>query len=373
MPLNNSPLVQYELLISQSKFVQDDIQLEAITCLNEIHEKIENNRASENIGLYLWGDVGRGKTFLMDLFYSSIATDKKLRLHFHHFMERIHKELNLISGKKDPLHQIAKKIAKECRVLCFDEFFVSDIGDAMLLSNLFASLFKFKVILIATSNIAIKDLYRNGLQRELFLPCIDLLQQYTQEFHLSGPDDHRLRHLNFKQIIFNAETFDLNDIFMQYDCKGKFCNSDEMVLNRPITVIKKTKSIVWFSFQNLCLGPRSQLDYIEIAKKFKVVLISHVPRLGGEQKNWIKARGTEDGIEATVTGERIVSYASQDDAARRFISLVDELYDRRVKLYLTSAVALAELYAGGALEFEFKRTFSRLTEMQSTEYFELCK
>ncbi|GAC19673.1 cell division protein ZapE [Paraglaciecola arctica] len=385
-PKLNSPLAVYQSQLG-SKLVEDPSQLQAIMALDTLFWKLsrQNTISSEPIkGLYLWGDVGRGKTFLMDLFYDCLPQKGKLRLHFHRFMARIHHALKEQSGQQDPLVIVAKDLAKECRILCFDEFFVSDIGDAMILAGLFACLFEQGVVLVATSNIPIERLYENGLARHKFLPCIALLQQHTQLLHLSGEQDHRLHHLLADQnetafiaaskYVGNTLDMDFAAIFAeqtQVTNPEKINTSSIKICHRDIKVISATdinisNSVVWFDFYDLCEGPRSQLDYMEIATSFNIIILSGVPQLGGQIRGWIKARGTEDGVgdnQATVTGERTLSYAVNDDMARRFISLIDELYDQKVRLYLGSDVPIAELYLEGALIFEFRRTYSRLIEM----------
>ncbi len=375
----SSPLKRYQERIEQHGFVSDSKQSEAIEQLDQLYWQLQERRSLLNRrkgpvkGLYLWGDVGRGKTFLMDLFYESLPNERKLRLHFHRFMARIHRDLNAESGHADPLRRIAKQLAKECNVLCFDEFFVSDIGDAMILGRLFKALFENGLTLVTTSNIPIERLYWNGLQRQRFEPAIQLLSQHTQEIHLNGEDDHRLRHLQHQQTYFLASEAQFKILFQQLTdfafLSQPGAESTLLVCNRPIAVIGMGAHVAWFSFAALCSGPRSQLDYIELASRFSCILLSDIPILGGECRGWIKARGTEDGsFGITDTGERKLSYARQDDQARRFISLVDELYDRRVNLYLSADVPLEYLYSGGSLSFEFKRTYSRLVEMQSSEY-----
>ncbi|WP_028469450.1 cell division protein ZapE [Neptunomonas japonica] len=391
-----APLERYHKQLEQQGYVVDPAQQQAVEQLDLLYRQLQQpasgwkgklHSTKEPIkGLYLWGDVGRGKTFLMDLFYESLPDERKLRLHFHRFMARIHKELNAESGHADPLTLIAKRLAKECNVLCFDEFFVSDIGDAMILGRLFTALFENGLTLVATSNIPIERLYWNGLQRQRFEPAIQLLLKHTQEIHLNGDEDHRLRHLQHQQTYFLSSDAQFKTLFEQlveplaeqvatssviqegYQ-EGIQSTQALLVCKRPIGVVKLSSHVVWFSFDALCNGPRSQLDYIELASRFSSILVSDIPLLGGECRGWIKARGTEDGsFETTETGERKLSYARQDDPARRFISLVDELYDRRVNLYLSADVPLEYLYSGGSLSFEFKRTHSRLVEMQSIEY-----
>jgi cell division protein ZapE len=382
----NSPLGVYQSQLG-SKLVEDPSQLQAIKALDALFWQLtqQHSTPSQPIrGLYLWGDVGRGKTFLMDLFYDCLPKEGKLRLHFHHFMARIHQALNAQAGQQDPLVNIAKNLAKECRILCFDEFFVSDIGDAMILAGLFECLFRQGVVLVTTSNIPIERLYENGLARHKFLPCIALLQQHTHILHLAGEQDHRLHQLDAEQnetafiaaskYVGNTLDMDFAAIFAELTQAinpDKINTSSIKICHRDISVISATdinisNSVVWFDFYNLCEGPRSQLDYMEIATSFNTIMLSGVPQLGGQVRGWIKARGTEDGVgdnQATVTGERILSYAANDDMARRFISLIDELYDQKVRLYLGSDLPIAELYLEGALLFEFRRTYSRLIEM----------
>lgn len=289
------------------------------------------------------------------------------RFHFHRFMAFVHQQLSRHSGHKNPLDRIAKQLRKDCQVLCFDEFFVSDIGDAMILAGLLKTLFKQGISLVATSNITIEDLYLNGLQRSRFLPAITLLQQHCDAIHLSGNKDHRLRQLDYEQTYFVAKQIKAKQLYQQLS-QQKSKPEVVKICGRLLQTQACNGQVVWFDFNELCLGHRSHLDYIELADRFDTLILSNVPRLGGECRSWIKARGTEDGVVATQTGERKLNYAPEDDAARRFISLIDECYERKTILYLTAAVPLEQLYQGGALSFEFKRSQSRLFEMQSKQY-----
>ncbi|MFB2734044.1 cell division protein ZapE [Shewanella mangrovisoli] len=377
-----SPLAIYQAKIG-AELIEDPAQAQAVLALDKLYQQIIGRTDAQPIkGLYLWGDVGRGKTFLMDLFFDALPPQGKLRLHFHRFMARVHQALKEHAGQRDPLKLIAKNLAQECKVLCFDEFFVSDIGDAMILAGLFETLFAQGVVLVATSNIPIERLYENGLARHRFLPCIALLQAHTQMLHLNGEQDHRLHALNHEpsaeaiaatsKNIGLTGALDFEAIFTALTHGAPLLEASTLrICQRDIPVVRATAedqlpSVAWFDFHALCDGPRSQLDYIEIASRFKVLMLSNVPRLGGEIKGWIRARGTEDGTgdnQAATTGERQLSYAANDDPARRFISLIDELYDQGVSLYLSCNVPLSELYQGGALSFEFRRTYSRLIEM----------
>ena len=379
---NQTPLAIYQAKIG-AELIEDPAQAQAVLALDKLYQQIIGRTDAQPLkGLYLWGDVGRGKTFLMDLFFDALPQQGKLRLHFHRFMARVHQALKEHAGQRDPLKLIAKNLAKECKVLCFDEFFVSDIGDAMILAGLFETLFAQGVVLIATSNIPIERLYENGLARHRFLPCIAQLLAHTQMLHLNGEQDHRLHALNHEPsaeaiaAISNhiglSGTLDFDGIFTTLTQGANTVQTRTLrVCQRDIPVVRATAeghlpSVAWFDFYALCDGPRSQLDYIEIASRFKIVMLSGVPKLGGEVKSWIRARGTEDGTganQAATTGERQLSYAANDDPARRFISLIDELYDQDVSLYLSCDVPLMDLYQGGALCFEFRRTYSRLIEM----------
>ena len=310
-------------------------------------------------GLYIWGSVGRGKTMLMDLFYdclplpeeSGLGTQQrrypkpgKLRMHFHRFMQRVHYGLKRHAGSVNPLNRVADDLARQCRVLCFDEFFVSDIGDAMLLGELLRELFSRGVTLVATSNIEPEYLYPDGLQRRRFLPAIDLLLEHTRKLHLDTPEDYRLRVLSQAEIYHSPLGQEAEDSLTRSFralAPGSWEEDGTLeILARPISYRNLCDDVVWFDFDQVCDGPRSQNDYIELARQFHAVLISAVPCFG----------------------------IRDEDQARRFISLVDEFYDHNVKLILSAEVPLAELYMGKRLRFEFERTRSRLIEMRSYEY-----
>lgn len=295
-------------------------------------------------GIYLWGDVGRGKTFLMDLFFSTLALKEKRRVHFHRMMSEVHRRLKQLDDIENPLDEVAKALSEDMRVLCFDEFFVKDIGDAMILAQLLEGLFRRGVTLVATSNIPPEELYHDGLQRARFLPAIELIQEHTDVVELGDGLDYRLRTLT------KAGTYllttepkvekTLTEFFGRVAPGDVEVGQTLSVLGRPIQTVRLAKGVVWFEFDELCRGPRSQEDYIEIARCYQTVVVSQVP----------------------------VLTRADEDAARRFIALVDEFYDRRVKLVVSADAPLAELYRGSRLTFEFQRTQSRLVEMQSTEY-----
>jgi len=296
-------------------------------------------------GLYIWGSVGIGKTFLMDCFYLCLPFKQKIRMHFHSFMRQIHHELSLHQGEADPLKIIADELAQNIIVLCFDEFYVSDITDAMLLGRLLKALFARGVCLVATSNIAPDDLYKNGLQRSQFLPAIQLIKKNLEIAHIPTRVDYRLRHLQEAGVFYtplNAEaeknmqkTFDLLT-------EKQMIDELPLVINgRSIRVRKKTDNIIWFDFNDICHVPRSQMDYLVIAEKYHTVFISDVP----------------------IIPQNAV------DIICLFVSLVDVFYDAKIKLVMSAAESVTEIYNRGFMILEYTRTHSRLLEMQSMDYF----
>ena len=297
-------------------------------------------------GVYLWGGVGRGKTFLMDLFYDSLVAVPRRRTHFHRFMQEVHQRLTMLQGETNPLRKLAKELSAEVRLLCFDEFFVQDIADAMLLAGLLEALFAEGVVLVATSNIEPQGLYRNGLQRERFLPAIALLNSHTQVVKVSPGSDYRLRSLEQATLYYCPDGAQARQA-MQASMVELVANPEHLQSGQRIGVLGRVlqtellgDGVVWFEFAELCDGPRSAFDYVELARLYETVLISGVP----------------------------VFNDSRNDQARRFINLVDELYDRRVKLIIAADAPIVELYQGSQLSFEFERTASRLLEMQSKDY-----
>jgi cell division protein ZapE len=295
-------------------------------------------------GLYLWGGVGRGKTWLMDLFFQSLPFRDKQRSHFHRFMQLVHEELRKHRERADPLELVADRISRRARVLCFDELFVTDIADAMLLGGLFKALFDRGVTLVATSNVAPDDLYKDGLQRARFLPAIALIKEHTRVVKVQGGADYRLRMLERAQMWFDssdpASETALERLFETLAGEPGRSHSTLILNHRRVHVRRQAEEVIWFTFAELCAGARGQADYIELARCYHTVFLSDVPPLG----------------------------PSSDDQARRFITLVDEFYDRGVKLVISSAQPVHELYEGTRLKFEFERTRSRLIEMQSQDY-----
>ncbi len=292
-------------------------------------------------GLYLWGGVGRGKTYLMDLFHDTLPFADKQRLHFHRFMRRVHDDLRALAGRRDPLEAVAERFAGEARVLCFDEFHVSDIGDAMILGELLARLFERGVALVATSNTMPGDLYQNGLQRRRFLPAIELIERHTEVVHLGGDRDYRLQTLRRNDIYrADGDAAALRTSFLAL-CRMRPAEHRSLLVNgRPIRARYCAEDVVWFDFDAICDGPRSHDDYIELARLFPTVAVAGVP----------------------------VFDAGKEDQARRFIGLIDEFYDRNVKVLLAAAAAADQLYQGQRLTEEFARTRSRIHEMQGDDY-----
>ena len=295
-------------------------------------------------GLYFWGGVGRGKTYLVDTFYECLPFERKLRIHFHRFMHRVHQELKGLEGQSDPLRIIAQTFAKETRVICFDEFFVSDITDAMILGTLMEELFGHGIVLVATSNIIPDELYRNGLQRSRFLPAIELINQNTRIVNVDSGVDYRLRTLEQAEIYhFPLDKSALDNLhlyFKQLAPEVGTSAQDIEIEGRMIPTLHYADGVVMFEFRALCDGPRSQRDYMEISRCYHTVLLCNVEQMA----------------------------QSSDDIARRFIAMVDEFYERNVKLIISAEVALEELYSEGQLSFEFRRCISRLKEMQSHDY-----
>jgi cell division protein ZapE len=357
-----TPWQRYQADLQREEFSHDPAQEQAVLLLQNLYERLLARRREQSggivgwlrrlrddpiepeTGLYLWGGVGRGKTYLVDTFYDCLPFGQKMRVHFHRFMQRVHAELTELEGQKNPLQVVADRLADEAIVICFDEFFVTDIGDAMILAGLMEALFARGVTLVATSNIEPSRLYENGLQRQRFLPAIALVEKYTQVVHVDAGVDYRLRTLQQAELyhypLDAAADESLRSSFERLAPEsGKHWERLE-INGRYLTCRCLADDVAWFDFGELCDGPRSQNDYIELARIFHAVLLSGVPRFN----------------------------ADLDDQARRFINLVDEFYDRNVKMVITAQVPLFELYAGGRLEFEFQRTVSRMQEMQSYQY-----
>ncbi len=297
-------------------------------------------------GVYLWGSVGRGKSFLMDAFYAAVPLRRKARVHFHAFMKGVHDELRMLTREEDPLATVAARIARRHRLICFDEFHVSDVADAMILGRLMTALFGRGTVFVLTSNYRPDDLYPNGLQRQKLLPTIALLKQWLDVVEVDGDTDYRLRELEQAAAYYvtppGAADARLAALFERMR-PGPDEDPRLTVDSRLLKAKKRAGSLVWFDFATLCEGPRSQIDYLELARRFSVIIVSDVPRLSPDMSN----------------------------AARRFTWLVDVFYDHRVKLLVSAEVVAGEVYREGPNSREFARTVSRLTEMRTREYMAL--
>jgi len=352
--VRHPPLTRYQQSVDSGTFNYDPDQLEVVQALDALWHDLRRRRQASLVdrlrrrarpvrGLYLWGRVGRGKTWLMDLFFDSLPPGRRQRVHFHRFMQRIHQGLRDLGPTREPLDRIAAEWAARADVLCLDEFFVADIADAMLLAGLLESLFARGVTLVTTSNTEPDSLYQDGLQRAKFLPAIELIKQHTRVLNIGGETDFRLRILEQSEIFHHPLDESADRVMtaaferMAAECE---LNHDLDINGRNFHARRRGDGIIWFDFDELCEKPRGAVDYIEIARAFNTVVVSNMPQLGEEDAN----------------------------AARRFITMVDEFYDRNVKLLMSAEVPVNELYRGNQLTFEFERTASRLTEMQSHDY-----
>ncbi|MGP3591001.1 cell division protein ZapE [Vagococcus sp. WN89Y] len=364
-----SPTSRYHNALNEGSHQPDDVQKEAVARLDTIYQQLLARNEStvpparglkaafgkllgkrdaaqqEPVrGLYMWGGVGRGKTWLMDMFYQSLPGTRKQRLHFHRFMLRVHEELTSLQGHSDPLEIVADRFKAETDVLCFDEFFVSDITDAMLLGGLMKALFARGITLVATSNIPPDKLYRNGLQRARFLPAIEAIKQFCDIMNVDAGVDYRLRTLTQAHLWLtplNADTTQQMDKLWLALAGAKREHAPELEINhRQMPTLGVENQTLAVSFATLCVDARSQHDYIALSRLFHTVMLFDVP----------------------------VMTSLMESEARRFIALVDEFYERHVKLVVSAAAPLYDIYQGERLKFEFQRCLSRLQEMQSEEY-----
>jgi cell division protein ZapE len=359
-----SPKAWYQAASALAEFVYDAAQAAAIDELDVLWHQLVEFKSKRNQflgrsllspevprGLYLWGDVGRGKTFLMDAFFACLPYRRKRRIHFHNFMAEVHHEMKALAGEADPLIALADNIAKSTRLLCLDEFHVDDIADAMVLGRLVTALFERGVILMTTSNYPPDGLYPNGLQRKNFLPVIALLKRELKVMHIETGSDYRLRALTREPLFLVANNEQdavkkeakLDALFDKIAEEMFLGDAHVEILGRKIPVKRLAHHAVWFDFRELCGGAHSQPDYLEIAHQFPTVFVSHIPRL------------TEE-------------FASE---ARRFSWMIDVFYDNRVRLVATSAVPLEDVFTDDMAAGEFSRTASRLTEMQTLHYLKL--
>jgi cell division protein ZapE len=349
----------YQQTLSQRGFHSDPAQEAAVDRLQLAYDQwvIYRSQRSSSLkrfvnrpdvprGVYLWGGVGRGKSFLMDSFYVVVPLVRKTRIHFHEFMRGVHRELDDVKNVADPLHEIARRIAKRYRLICFDEFHVSDIADAMILHNLFSALFAHGVSFVMTSNYEPSTLYPHGLHRDRMLPTISLLQEKLDILNVDGGIDYRMRILEqvdaYHTPLSAASDLALREAFASI-AEVMDENPVVRIESREFRALRRAGGVIWFDFATLCGGPRSQNDYLELASRFHTLVLSGVPRMS----------------------------AAMSSEARRFTWLIDVLYDHRLKLIMSAEVPPAELYTDGMLANEFHRTASRIREMQSRDYMTL--
>ncbi|MBE8596957.1 cell division protein ZapE [Xenorhabdus sp. BG5] len=367
-----TPSSLYQSALSDGQYQPDEVQRKTVERLDLIHSDLINaqprptpqaNGLKDILGklfgrqtsvpfrpvqgLYMWGGVGRGKTWLMDMFYQSLPTERKLRLHFHRFMLRVHEELTTLQGHEDPLEIIADGFKAQTDILCFDEFFVSDITDAMLLGTLLEALFARGIALVATSNIPPDELYRNGLQRARFLPAIELIKKYCDVMNVDAGIDYRLRTLTQAHLyltpLSEENRQEMRHMFLRLAGREGEPNPILEINHRNMPAISSVDGVLAIHFKTLCEDPRSQLDYIALSKLYHSVLLHDMP----------------------------IMTALNENAARRFIALVDEFYERQVKLIINADAPMELIYQGELLTFEYQRCLSRLQEMQSEEYLKL--
>ncbi|MFY9513990.1 MAG: cell division protein ZapE [Rubrivivax sp.] len=349
----------YDATLAERGYKADDAQLRAVgaleRCENEwaAYKARRSNAVTKLLvrppiprGVYMYGGVGRGKSFLMDCFFQAVPLTRKTRLHFHEFMREVHRELQELKGTVNPLDELGKRIARRFRLICFDEFHVADVTDAMILHRLLDALFANRVSIVTTSNFHPDGLYPNGLHRDRILPAIELLKAKLEVVNVDAGVDYRQRTLQHVAL-YHCPLDEAADAAMQqaFEQLAEARDEDPVlhIEHRELRAHRRAGGVVWFDFKQLCGGPRSQNDYLEIASRFHTVLLSGVPQMS----------------------PRLAS------EARRFTWLVDVLYDRRVKLILSAASPPEQLYTEGPLAHEFPRTVSRLHEMQSAEFLAL--
>ena len=350
----------YAATLDERGYTADGAQLAAAARLQQLYSELLSfklarrstfrrllSRPAAPRGVYFWGGVGRGKSFLMDCFYDSVPYRRKRRIHFHAFMHQVHCQLEALKNTPDPMDALAASIAREVRLLCFDEFHVSDIADAMILGRLLKVLFERGVVFVMTSNYPPDRLYPNGLQRERFLPTIALMQEMLDVIEVEAGVDYRLRTLEQVEIYHHpvdaAAEMKMAEYFAAIDDGQGEAGGEIEILGRQIATRRRGHGVIWFDFAALCGGPRSQNDYLELAQGYHTVLVSGIPRMSAVQAN----------------------------EARRFTWLVDVFYDHKVKLIATADCEAEMLYTDGVQSGEFFRTVSRLTEMRSREYLAL--
>ncbi len=360
-----SPYAAYENALATG-FKQDPAQYQAVQGLERCYQQLLVNQPQIQ-GVYLWGPVGRGKTWLMDSFYKSLTVPAK-RQHFHHFIRWVHRRLFQLTGQEDPLRILAHELAAEARVICLDELFINDIGDATLLGRLFQNLFAAGLVLVTTSNQHPDSLYENGFNRERLLPAIDAIKTHMQVLSVDGGEDHRLHPGEAYTRYWVNNPHAIAELFKQLTNQDGHQQPLQLA-HLSIPVIRRTEQVLWCRYEDLCEQPLAATDFIELCDQVSHILLSDVPQLSSKVRDVVIARGTEDGAALVAAGDReLPSLSRHDDGVRRFIALVDECYDRNIPLYIDAAVPLNQLYESGALEFPFRRTHSRLSEMQLARF-----
>jgi cell division protein ZapE len=346
----------YRKVVARRGYIADAAQLAAVHRMQELYDewvgyKARRNTALKKVfikpelprGVYLWGGVGRGKSFLMDSFYLCVPLVKKRRVHFHHFMRDVHQAMDEIKSAEDPLKLVAQDIAEKYRLICFDEFHVNDIADAMILARLLKHLFDNRVMLCMTSNYHPDLLWKDGLQRAQFMPAIELIKERLDIINVDAGVDYRRRALESAKVFHTPITAE-TDAALAAEFERIAEVEDETqsldVEGREIPYIRRAGGIVWFDFSMICGGPRSYTDYVDLTKRFHTIMVSNIPEMGPRQ-------------------------AAE---SRRFTWLIDVMYDARVKMIMSAQVAADRLYTSGALVHEFARTVSRIEEMQTLDY-----
>jgi len=359
----DSPLVAYQQALANG-FVADAAQRQAVNALQVCHEALHRAASAPVTGVYLWGPVGRGKTWLMDQFYQSLRVPAR-RQHFHHFMGWVHQRSFQLTGTPDPLRALARELAREVRVLCFDELFVNDIGDAIILGRLFQVMFDEGVVMVCTSNQPPGQLYADGFNRERFMPAIAAIQAHMQVVAVDGREDHRLHPGTAVQRYWVDQPEALARVFEALS-QGQARSSEPVIVgSRAIVTVQSSETILWCRYADLCEQPLAAMDFMQLCDRYRAILLGEVPGLSASTRPGRIARGTEDGARRVEAGDReLPALSVHDDSVRRFIALVDECYDRKVPLSIEAKVPLAALYTEGYLAFAFRRTFSRLQEMQ---------
>lgn len=364
----SSPRQHYRQALGQPGWQSDPAQARAVEHLEACWQALQSGARGVR-GVYLWGPVGRGKTWLMDRFQESMG-DEAQRLHFHRFMQGIHRRLHHYSGQTAPLERVAEELARQYRVLCLDELFIDDIGDAMIVGGLLEQLLARGMTLLATSNEPPWALYRDGFNRQRLLPAIEALEQHMAVVALDGAQDYRLLPAPTTRRYWVGDREGLARSFDR-QAAGEPTTDEPwpMAGGRRLRVVQRSPRLLWCRFEDLCEAAWSSLDYIALCDEFQALFLSDVPSLSSPPREGRIARGTEDAARLVAAGERqLPSLGRHDDSVRRLIALVDECHDRQRPLHVHAATDLADLYTEGQLLFPFRRTLSRLQVMQRRDW-----